>query len=198
MRAETWTANRVELLKQLWIKGETAVAIGARLGGISRSAVLGKVFRLRLGDAGASTSASSEKHAANGQSKAAPTRGPAVHTGNFVPASTHAKPSPKNGSDDALTWRRGGARRTDFLQQQRHGAPDRRKTLLELTNDCCRWPFGRAGKFFFCGAVGADLDRGVPYCPRHMRRAHPPNATVTVETRKPSFKSYSMPAGRWR
>ncbi len=48
MRGESWSAERIELLKRLWAAGETAFAIGERLGGKSRSAVLGKVFRLRL------------------------------------------------------------------------------------------------------------------------------------------------------
>src|SRR5690348_4972202 len=42
-----WTARRVRLLKELWASGITAEAIGARLGGLSRSAVLGKIYRLR-------------------------------------------------------------------------------------------------------------------------------------------------------
>jgi hypothetical protein len=48
------------------------------------------------------------------------------------------------------------------------------KTLFELTNNTCRWPHGRPGSraFFFCGAAGADLERGIPYCEPHMRRAY--------------------------
>jgi len=44
MRGEGWTEARVTLLKQLWAKGETAGAIGARLGGLSRSAVWERFF----------------------------------------------------------------------------------------------------------------------------------------------------------
>jgi GcrA cell cycle regulator len=43
-----WTTDRTDLLRRLWGAGETAAAIGDRLGGMSRSAVLGKIFRLRL------------------------------------------------------------------------------------------------------------------------------------------------------
>lgn len=42
-----WTAERVRSLKELWASGITAEAIGAELGGLSRSAVLGKIYRLR-------------------------------------------------------------------------------------------------------------------------------------------------------
>lgn len=46
-----WTAERVSLLLHLWARGATAQAIGAQLGGLSRSAVLGKILRLRRGAA---------------------------------------------------------------------------------------------------------------------------------------------------
>jgi len=48
------------------------------------------------------------------------------------------------------------------------------KTLFELTNDSCRWPHGQPGTkaFHFCGAPGADLEGGRPYCERHARRAY--------------------------
>jgi hypothetical protein len=49
--AKPWTEGRVETLRRLWGAGVTAQAIADRLGGISRSAVLGKLFRLRLGPA---------------------------------------------------------------------------------------------------------------------------------------------------
>jgi hypothetical protein len=43
-----WTDTRIAQLKRLWRAGRTAGAIGRELGGISRAAVLGKLFRLRL------------------------------------------------------------------------------------------------------------------------------------------------------
>ncbi|HET8918106.1 MAG TPA: GcrA family cell cycle regulator [Xanthobacteraceae bacterium] len=127
-----WTQARIAELKRLWKAGQTAEAIGAALGGITRSAVLGKVFRLRL--------------VALGRRRSAPAP-------DEPPARRRARraPPPKV----AL-------------------AKARRKTLLELTNECCRWPYGELGarRFFFCGDAGADVARGVPYCPRHMARAY--------------------------
>lgn len=46
---DQWTAERVSRLKELWAGGFTAEAIAAQLGGVSRSAVLGKILRLRRG-----------------------------------------------------------------------------------------------------------------------------------------------------
>jgi hypothetical protein len=50
----------------------------------------------------------------------------------------------------------------------------RGKSLLELTNESCRWPIGDPAKksFHFCGEPGADLAQGVPYCERHRQRAY--------------------------
>ena len=125
-----WTQTRIAELKRLWRAGTTAAAIGKALGGITRSAVLGKVFRLRL-------AAAAHPHAA-------------------------AKP------DETPARRRAGK---PVPQPE---AKARRKTLFDLTNECCRWPYGELGdrRFFFCGAVGADVARGIPYCPRHMARAY--------------------------
>jgi GcrA cell cycle regulator len=145
MQKQSWTAEDMALLQTLWAAGETAAAIAGRLGGgMSRSAVLGKVFRLRL------------------------------RTENDVTARAVAKsPPPMGGVMLVLARRR---RRPRRKQPQPVPAPcSKYKTLLELTNNTCRWPHGRpgAGKFFFCGAPEADLERGMPYCERHMRRAYP-------------------------
>ena len=43
-----WSEERVELLTKLWAEGLSASQIAARLGGVSRNAVIGKVHRLGL------------------------------------------------------------------------------------------------------------------------------------------------------
>ena len=50
-----------------------------------------------------------------------------------------------------------------------------RRTLLELTEETCRWPIGDPGQpdFFFCGG---QTITGLPYCAYHSRVAYqPPN-----------------------
>ena len=39
-----WRDDDIDLLKRLWAAGETAASIAAKLGGLSRSAVLGQDF----------------------------------------------------------------------------------------------------------------------------------------------------------
>ncbi len=43
-----WTDERTNLLKTLWLQGQTASQIAERLGGITRNAVIGKAHRLGL------------------------------------------------------------------------------------------------------------------------------------------------------
>ena len=44
----SWTNEKVEKLKELWGKGNTASQIAEILGGVSRNAVIGKAHRLNL------------------------------------------------------------------------------------------------------------------------------------------------------
>lgn len=132
MQSEPWDADRLAQLKKLWAQGETATAIATRLGGLTRSAVLGKIFRLRL---------------APGKPNA-----PAAATAG-------AKVARRRGADESTPKKK---------------TTQRGKSIFELTNTCCRWPFRRPGteKYFFCGVEEADLARGMPYCSRHMKRAY--------------------------
>jgi GcrA cell cycle regulator len=132
MRGYIWRGEDIALLTRLWREGVTADAIGKQLGGLSRSAVLGKIFRLRLGAAGK----------------------PGAESGGKAPERRHAGKAPAI-VPPAKSVRQG-------------------KTLFELTNICCRWPYKRPGgeKYFFCGVPEADLEAGIPYCPRHMKRAY--------------------------
>ena len=44
----SWTEEKVNKLKELWGKGNTASQIATIIGGISRNAVIGKAHRLKL------------------------------------------------------------------------------------------------------------------------------------------------------
>ena len=44
----SWTEEKVNKLKDLWGKGQTASQIAAIIGGVSRNAVIGKAHRLNL------------------------------------------------------------------------------------------------------------------------------------------------------
>ncbi len=60
MSQANWSDDRVEQLKTLWLNGLSASQVAAALGGITRSAVIGKIHRLGFADRGtASHSAAS-------------------------------------------------------------------------------------------------------------------------------------------
>ena len=44
----SWTEDKVNKLKELWGKGQTASQIAEIIGGVSRNAVIGKAHRLNL------------------------------------------------------------------------------------------------------------------------------------------------------
>jgi GcrA cell cycle regulator len=108
MRGGQWNDERLALLKALWAAGATAQSIANHLGGVSRSAVLGKIFRLRRGAAGKTSSS---------------TR--ADRTPQIAPARRRGKKNAASQDVAASSRQRG-------------------KSLLELTNDSCRW-FVQAG-----------------------------------------------------
>src|SRR5580700_11710682 len=161
-----WTRERIALLKRLWTDGATATAIATQLR-MSKSAVLGKVFRLRLRPAAKATAAAARRNAAavgrrrRGRLPTKPQVTPAVPAAPVAPAA----PAMTSG-----------------------------KTLFELTNHSCRWPHGQPGTktFHFCGVPGADLEGGRPYCERHMRRAYVGNrktATARAGAAEPPITS---------
>jgi GcrA cell cycle regulator len=139
MRLETpWTDDRIAILKQLWVDGASAAMIADHLG-ISRSAVLGKIFRLRRGDA--------------------------------APAAPSPRPRPKRPRPRGIS-------------------------LLELTNETCRFPHGDPGEpgFFFCGAPDADLEGGKPYCAQHARRAYNGAARAACDDDSPVIPLRNAPS----
>ncbi|MGB6538781.1 MAG: GcrA family cell cycle regulator [Xanthobacteraceae bacterium] len=161
MRSAAWSNECIEQLELLWAGGATAQEIAAQLGCVSRSAVLGKIFRLRLNSTAATPAA--------------------PDAGKVVANDSAASRPPRR--------RRHKVRRAAVAPQIRASPPGRirGKSLLELTNACCRWPHGRPGtrSFYFCGAPGADLEGGRPYCARHAQRAYRNGRSPAEATTKP-------------
>ena len=150
----TWTDERVELLKKLWTDGLSASQIAGELGGITRNAVIGKVHRLGL----------------SGRAKS--------------PSSGTPRPRKPRSPSHLLRISRPSVRGNTALAHAYEYEPEpepienivpigQRRTLLELTEDTCRWPIGDPGtsEFFFCGGHTAT---GLPYCAYHSRVAYQP------------------------
>jgi GcrA cell cycle regulator len=163
----SWTDERVELLKKLWSDGLSASQIAAELGGITRNAVIGKVHRLGLSGRAKSTSAG-------------------------VPRPRKSR-SPSHMLRIGRNAIRGNTALAHAYDYEIEAEPElidniipigQRRTILELTEQTCRWPVGDpgSGDFFFCG--GNTLT-GLPYCAYHSRVAYQPASDRRRDRRPP-------------
>ncbi|HET7211210.1 MAG TPA: GcrA family cell cycle regulator [Methyloceanibacter sp.] len=153
-----WTDERVELLKKLWAEGLSASQIAARLGGVTRNAVIGKVHRLGLSGRATSSRSSSPRPRCN-----------------HVPRASRAS---------SLVF---GTRGNTALKPHYEAEPDfapapleelviplnERASILTLKEAMCRWPIGDPGEpeFHFCGRKSCGT---LPYCEHHARMAYQP------------------------
>jgi GcrA cell cycle regulator len=152
-----WTDERVETLKKLWADGLSASQIAAELGGITRNAVIGKVHRLGL-----SGRAKSPSSAAPRPRKARP------HSQHMLRVS---RPSMRGNTALAHSYELDVEPEPELIDNV---IPiGQRRTLLELTEETCRWPIGDPGHadFFFCGGPSIS---SLPYCAYHSRVAYQP------------------------
>jgi GcrA cell cycle regulator len=152
MTASAWTQDRIDRLKRLWKEGQTAEQIAKDLAnGISRNAVLGKVYRMGL---------------SAGRVAAPPKARPGVS-----PPSTSrvAIPAAPIIAAPALGETPPGAN----LPVDRPQPPETgRASLLSVRRHECRWPLGEPGSqaFSLCGQPAV---RGA-YCGPHARIAYRP------------------------
>lgn len=156
MTVVTWTDDRVEQLKKLWEAGLSASQIAAELGNVTRNAVIGKVHRLGL----------------SGRAKSPSTSAPRPRKAR--PAQHMVRISrPQSRGNAALARVFETEPEPDPIAYDNVVPMSQRRTLVELTEDTCRWPIGDPGSadFFFCG--GHSLN-GLPYCAHHSRVAYQP------------------------
>ncbi len=120
----TWKdPKKVEQLKELWGKGNTASQIAEIIGGITRNAVIGKAHRLNL-----SAKIKSRKFSKN-------------QNPNKLNTET-------NGNQN-----RGKRSRFKSLLIEKDFEPENPKSLEELDENSCKWPIGHPDEssFYFCG-----------------------------------------------
>jgi GcrA cell cycle regulator len=152
-RVSPWTKARTRYLRRRWSQGARVRDIAAELGnGITPNAVISKIHRLGIADQSPFGGAPGRRHAMircidKSGYRIWSRRGP-------LPAwVVNAKPYVEDARLDANIPRR------------------RRRSLLELSEETCRWPVGdpRSSRFFFCGAPAAH---NKPYCAEHCARAY--------------------------
>ena len=119
----SWTEEKVEKLKELWGKGNTASQIAEIIGGLSRNAVIGKAHRLNL-------SAKIKTRAATSNQ-------------NFE----------KSIVENNIKTPRGRKSKFKSLIIEKDFEPENPKHLEELDESTCKWPIGHPDEnsFYFCG-----------------------------------------------
>ncbi|MCB1451887.1 MAG: GcrA family cell cycle regulator [Nitratireductor sp.] len=157
----SWTDERVELLRKLWMDGLSASQIAAELGGVTRNAVIGKVHRLGL----SGRAKSSSPQNVNRQKRVA----------RPSPAAQPARPArsgQRSLSEPQMVVR---AEIGDMASApQNLTAPEPlRLDLTQLGESTCKWPIGDPATedFYFCGHNSKDSG---PYCAYHARVAYQP------------------------
>ena len=164
---QTWTDDRVELLKKLWADGLSASQIAGELGGITRNAVIGKVHRLGL----------------SGRAKAPSSSVPRQRKPR-APSMFRA-PRPMMRGNTALAMPAYDYEPEPEPELLENIIPiGQRCTLLELNDEKCHWPIGDPGQpdFFFCGG---KTPNGNPYCGYHARIAYQPAGDRRRDRRPP-------------
>ncbi len=151
----SWTDERVEILKKLWLDGLSASQIAGELGSVTRNAVIGKVHRLGLSGRGQPTS--SIKRARRPRQSSSVPRRPRR-------ATSVGSAALKLDVDAAPEY---------YLRPQEVVViPIAKKLSIEmLTEKTCKWPIGDPmhDDFHFCGH---DSKEDTPYCTYHASVAY--------------------------
>jgi len=145
MITATWTAERIEQLRNYVVSGLTCSQIAAEIG-VTRNAVIGKIHRLGL---------------APGRPAAAPARScpPRVRRPRF------------SSQRQALRLMYPGAPCAAEVDAAIPIDSSHRCSLIELAQGKCRWPVGDpdTADFTFCGN---EAITGFSYCAGHARMAY--------------------------
>jgi GcrA cell cycle regulator len=163
----SWTDERVELLRQLWLDGKSASQISAELGqGITRNAVIGKVHRLGLSGRAKSTSPAAprvrQRPAASAPRTPLASRTSSGGGGHVVRGNTALAFSIDTAIEAQPVFRE------DIVVPM-----SLRVTIVELKEAMCRWPLGdpTTAEFRYCGIQSGGSG---PYCAHHGKMAYQP------------------------
>lgn len=146
----SWTEERIDVLRKLWVEGLSASQIAVTLGSdVTRNAVIGKIHRMGLASRILPAGAQRLRVVATQDASVAV----AQQGSNVIVIEAAAPPAPRPVAEVV--------------------ARCERVTLMDLRESTCRWPLGDpAGQEFrFCGARSSA---GVPYCDAHRRLAYQP------------------------
>jgi GcrA cell cycle regulator len=153
----TWTVERIELLKRRFEAGLSCREIADDIG-VSRNAVIGKLSRLNL-TRDKRADAAPKDTAKRASPRSVPRSVPRLQYQRLL--KLYAEPPPA--SDAPI-----------------HN--ERCCSLLELSEERCRWPISTPGLADFCFCGNTPLE-GLPYCAGHTRLAYRPGSRQRVAPR---------------
>ena len=157
-----WTDERVEILKKLWAEGLSASQIAARLGGVTRNAVIGKVHRLGLSGRATPSRVPRPKP----QRTREPSH-PSKISSFRTAGSTALKVDAELDAEPLIEPEAAPLREVEV------SPPGERCNILQLSDKTCRWPIGDPGTEEFC-FCGSSPKAGQPYCAHHVQIAYQP------------------------
>lgn len=175
MSSVSWTDDRVELLKKLWLEGLSASQIAAQLGGVTRNAVIGKVHRLGM---------SGRVKASTSTPRSTPRKKPnsGVRAGSASSATSATSSQNRRMASGVVM---GNVAMKDAISPEtemrlQQSIEDvvipmsQELTLLEINEKTCKWPCGdpTSADFSFCGH---GVKEGSPYCEYHSKLAFQPS-----------------------
>ncbi|MGO9744500.1 MAG: GcrA family cell cycle regulator [Roseiarcus sp.] len=172
----SWTEERVELLRQLWLDGKSASQISAALGaGLTRNAVIGKVHRLGLaGRAKAPAAQPNVTAAPKAQAARRRPNGSAAATTRPTAAPMIASPAIVQGNTALAVNAAAAPEAQPARSEEEVVIPlSRRVTIVDLKESMCRWPLGdpTSPDFRYCGSPSSGT---TPYCQHHGALAYQP------------------------
>ena len=199
----SWTPDRVESLKKMWSKGQSASQIASNLGGVTRNAVIGKIHRLGLSNRGNQTQKDNSSTPINERAAIRKVKKKSVR--DKVESNNSATETDDNNKSLGVK-----AKSKEMLKSysQNMSKPiiftanqplppqpstseiseetlknvkslekkSKKLSLMELTERTCKWPIGDPAteKFWFCGHAA---EPGKPYCETHIEIAFQPVAS---------------------
>lgn len=169
-----WTPELTERCRVLWREGKSAREIAQILGGgMSRHAVIGRMYRL------GETSRAGAHQARPSKPLAERKLGGAGRPGNDRPGDNAKAASIKAATDARLN---GPPRKPRPFKPNVVGLAEPAPLLiplLSLKHSHCRWPAeGEGADMLFCGH---RKKAGSPYCCYHAKLAHEPSKTSAKE-----------------
>jgi GcrA cell cycle regulator len=141
----TWTVERIELLKSHFAAGLTCREIANEIG-LSRNAVIGKLARLDL------TRDKKPEVRRDGGKRSRPRSVPRLQYRMLKQLFAEAAP----------------------VEEDQSVLSAQHCSLLELSEEKCRWPINSPGEKDFCFCGNRPLE-GMPYCAGHTRLAYQPS-----------------------